>query len=77
MKKKELYLAWKKVIRETHKRSKLGDCLKDKNIAQIGDLLLCAQVLLGKIEAEENNVFNSVIYKKTMNFYCAQMIKYV
>lgn len=76
MTKLQIQLAWKKVINETHKRSKLGKQLKDKNISRLGNLLLYAQVLLGKIETEKNNIFNSIIYKKTINFYCAGMKKY-
>lgn len=77
MTKSQIQLARKKVIRETHKRSELGERLKDKNISQLGTLLLFVQVLLNKIEADENSVFNSILYKKTMDFYCAQMNKYV
>ena len=77
MNKRQLYLSWEKVIRETHKRSILGDRLKDKNIILLGELLLYAQALLTKIEANENVVFNSMIYKKTMNFYCTRMKNYV
>lgn len=57
-----------KVIREMHKRPKLGDRLKGKNVTQFGELLLYAQVLLDKIEAGKNNAFNSILYKKTMSF---------
>ena len=75
MTKSPIQLAWRKVIRETHKRPKLGERLKNKEILRLGDLLLFAQVLLDKIEAGENNTFNSTLYRKTMNFYCAQMQK--
>lgn len=68
--------AWRKIICETHKRPKLGEHLKDKNISQLGDLLLFAQVLLEKIDTGENNTFNSALYRKTINFYCTQMKKY-
>ena len=77
MTKSQIQSAWRKVIRETHKRSKLGERLKDKNISRLGVLLLFAQVLLDKIEACENNAFNSILCRKTINFYCAQMKKYV
>lgn len=77
MTKKQIQIEWKKVIRETHKRSKFGDRLKNKNIILLGELLLYAQALLAKIEGGENNAFNSSIYKKTMNFYCAQVKEYV
>ena len=53
MTKKQLQKEWNKMIDETHKRSKLGEHLKDKNILLLGDLLLYAQVLLGKIETGE------------------------
>ena len=77
MTKKQLQKAWKKVTCETHKRLKLGERLKDKRISLLSELLLFAQVLLSKIEAGQNRSFNSMIYKKTMNFYCKQMISYV
>lgn len=76
MTKKQLQKAWEKVTREARKRSKLGKRLKNKKIPMLGELLLFAQVLLSKIEAGENRDFNSIIYKKTMNFYCKQMKSY-
>ena len=77
MTKKQVQKEWDKIINETHKRSGLGDLLKDKNVSLLGDLLLYAQVLLDKIEMGENTAFNEMIYKKTMNFYRAQMNEYV
>ena len=77
MTKSQIQLAWKKIICETHKRSMLGKQLKNKKISRLGALLLFAQILLDKIEADENSVFNSILYEKTVNFYCAQMNKYV
>lgn len=77
MTKSQIQLAWKKVISETHKRPKFGERLKNKNISQLGDLLLFSQVLLNKIEQGENTAFNGMIYRKTINFYCSQMKKYV
>lgn len=77
MTKSQIQSAWKKVIHEIHKRPRLGERLKDKSISQLGDLLLFAQVLLNRIEAGENNAFNSVLYRNTINFYCTQMKKYV
>ena len=77
MTKKQLQKEWEKVISETHKRSTLGEHLKDKKISLLGDMLLFTQVLLSKIEAGENIAFNSLIYKKTINFYYMQMKKYV
>ncbi len=76
MTKTQIQLAWRKVIRETHKRPMLGERLKEENISRLGDLLLFIQAFLGKIEAGENNGFNDMIFKKTMNFYCEQMKKY-
>lgn len=77
MTKSQIQLAWKKVINETHKRSKIGKRLRNKEISRLGDLLLFAQVILDKIEAGENNISNSTLYRKTINFYCAQMKKHV
>lgn len=76
MTKSQIQSAWKKIIRETHKRSKLGIRLKEKRISLLGDLLLYAQVLLEKIELGENIKFNTLIFEKTINFYCAEMKKY-
>lgn len=64
MTKAQRQLAWEKVVRETHKRAKLGE------------LLLIAGALLEKIERGKNKKFNAIIFKKTMNFYCKQMKKY-
>jgi hypothetical protein len=77
MTKPQIQLAWKKVIEEVHKRPILGERLKNKNISQLGDLLLFTQILLNKIETGENIIFNELLYKKTINFYCTQMKKYV
>lgn len=76
MTKSQIQSAWKKVISETHKRPNLGERLEDKNISCLGNLLLYTQALLDKIEAGENSIFNEMIYKKTINFYCQQMRKY-
>ena len=76
MTKSQIQLAWGRIIRETHKRPKL-ERLKKENISRLGDLLLSAQILLSKIEAGKNVVFNAIIYKKTMDFYYIQMKKYV
>jgi hypothetical protein len=77
MTKLQIQLEWEKITRETHKRSKLGERLKGENISQLGDLLLYAQALLNKIETDKNITFNEMIYKKTINFYCTQMKRYV
>lgn len=76
MTKSQIRSGWRKVIYETHKRPRLGERLKDKSTSKLGDLLLFAQVLLDKIEAGENNAFNSALYRETINFYCTQMKKY-
>lgn len=75
MTKKQLEKEWKKIISETHKRINLGERFKDKKISLLGYVLLYAQILLNKIEVGENSIFNEMIYKKTINFYCAQMKK--
>lgn len=76
MTKTQIQLAWDKVISETHKRSKLGEKLKEEKVSLLGDLLLASSTLLEKIERGENGRFNAVIFKKTMNFYCEQMKNY-
>lgn len=76
MTQRQLQKEQKRVINEIHKRSGMGELLKDKKISLLGDVLLCAQVLLEKIETGENSVFNGMIYTKTINFYFTQMKKY-
>lgn len=73
--KSQIQLAWKKVISETHKRSNLGEKLKEREVALLGDLLLSAGALLEKVERGENKDFNAIIFKKIMSFYCNQMEK--
>ncbi|MFH0739582.1 MAG: hypothetical protein V1819_00645 [bacterium] len=68
MTKTQIQLAWRKVIRETHKRPKLGEKLKEEKILLLGDLLLASSVLLEKIERGENIGFNAVIFKKNNEF---------
>jgi len=81
MTKKQLQLAWKKVIKEIHNipdRDAFKRNLKQyQKIIMLRELILFCQVLLGKIETGGNTVFNTIIFKKTINFYCAQMKKYV
>ncbi len=77
MVKSQLQLAWKNITDETHKRSKLDERLQEKKISQLGNLLLSAQILLGKIEAGKDVAFNTLIFKKTMNFYRVQMKQHV
>lgn len=81
MTKKQLQSAWKKVIKKTHKIPN-WDALKRnlrqyQKVVMFRKLILFCQALLGKIETGENTAFNTIIFKKTMNFYCAQMKKYV
>ena len=81
MTKKQLKKAWEKVIKETHKIPD-WDALKRNSrqyqkVVMFRELILFCQVLLGKIETGENTAFSEMIYKKTINFYCAQMKKYV
>jgi len=73
----QMQLAWKKVTKETHKRSKLNCKLNNINALQLGNLLLYAQILLSKIEVSKDTAFNEMIYKKTIRFYCTQMNKHV
>jgi len=77
MTKLQIQLAWKRITIETHKRSKLCEQLKSRNVSRLGDLLLYTQILLGRIESDRNIIFNEEIYRKTIDFYCKQMEKYV
>ena len=76
MTKTQIQLAWDKVISEIRKRSKLGEKLKEEKISLLGDLLLASSALLEKIERGEKARFNTMIFKKTINFYCEQMKNY-
>ncbi|MCX5783784.1 MAG: hypothetical protein NTW04_05035 [Elusimicrobia bacterium] len=73
----EIRLGWKQIISETRKRTKLGVRLGERKISRLGDLLFISQVLLGRIMAGENNAINSLVFRKTMNFYTKQMKKYI
>ncbi len=76
MTKLQIQLAWGKVISETHERPKLGEKLKEEKVSLLGDLLLVAGAILGKVERGENPRFNAIIFKKTMRFYCVRMKEY-
>ena len=81
MTKSQIQSAWKKVVKETHKIPD-RDALKRNSrqyqkVVMLRELILFCQVLLGKIEAGENAIFNGIIFKKTFNFYCAQIKRYV
>lgn len=76
----QIQSAWKKVLKETH-RIPDWDMLKRnpiqyRKVVANRELILFCQVLLGKIENGENMALNSLILKKTMNFYCAQTKRY-
>ena len=74
MTKKQLQKAWKKVIKETQKIPDWNALKKDskqyQRVVGLRELILFCQALLGKIEMGENAVFNGIIYKKTIKFYC-------
>lgn len=81
MTKSEIQSSWKKVIKEVSKVpdwDKLEKSQKQyQRVIICRELLLFCQVLLRKIEVGENKDFNSMIFKKTMNFYCDQIKRYV
>ncbi|MBI3306027.1 hypothetical protein HYZ82_02735 [Candidatus Nomurabacteria bacterium] len=81
MTKSQIQLAWKKVIKETHKTPNWGTLKRNskqyKRVVILRELILFCRILLEKIEIGENIPFNTIIFKKTMNFYCGQMKKYV
>ena len=81
MTKSQIQLAWKKVIKETHKIpdwNALQRVPKQyQRVVGLRELILFCQVLLGKIEIGENIAFNEIIYKKTIKFYCEQIKEYV
>lgn len=71
MTKKQLHKEWKKIIREVHDKPK---CITPypKKIVFVRELLLFAQVILGKLEDKENVLFNSELYQKIMTEYYRQ-----
>lgn len=81
MTKSQIQLAWGKVIKETHKTPDWDSLKRNskqyKKVVMLRELILFCQVLLRKIGTGENTAFNAIIFKKTLNFYCAQMKKYV
>lgn len=76
-----LQRSWKVVIKETHKIPHWETLKKSpkkyRSVVLLRELLLFCQILLNKIESGEDIAFNSMIYKKTINFYCAQMKEHV
>jgi len=80
MTKSQIKKSWEKVIDETHKLPNWEIIKKNKEqyqrVVSLRELLLFCQVLLNKIESGENNALNSLIFNKTINFYCEQMGKY-
>lgn len=81
MTKSQIQLSWKKVIKEIHKIPDWEKLEKNQKrherVVILREFLLLCQALLRKIETGENITFNTMIFKKTMNFYCAQIKKYV
>lgn len=81
MTKSQIKLAWKKVIKETHKISDWQIYKRNskqyQKIVALRELLLFCQVLLTKIESGENSSINNLIFTKTMSFYCEQIKNYV
>lgn len=81
MTKSQIKLAWKKVIKETHKipdwQIYKRNSRQYQKIVALREILLFCQVLLSKIESGENSLINNFIFTKTMSFYCEQIKKYV
>ena len=48
-----------------------------QEVVMLRELILFCQTLLQKIEAKENVRFNTIIFRKIINFYCAQIKRYV
>lgn len=77
----QIQSARRKIIKETS-RIPNWDILKRnskqlKKVIMLRELLLFCQILLGRIEAEEDITFNPMIFKKTFDFYCTQIGRYV
>jgi len=71
MTKKQLQKEWNKIITEVHDRPKCRTPYPQE-VVLARELLLLAQVLLGKLEDKENVLFNSELYQKTITEYYRQ-----
>lgn len=64
---------WKSIVKEVHDKPKCATPYP-KDVAQMRDLLLFAQVFLGKIGNNENVPFNTIVYQKIMAEYYRQKL---
>ena len=71
MTKKQLQKEWNKIITEVHDKPECITPYPEK-VVFVRELLLLAQVLLGKLEDKENVLFNSELYQKTVTEYYRQ-----
>ncbi|MDD5144856.1 MAG: hypothetical protein PHW72_01910 [Candidatus Pacebacteria bacterium] len=62
---------WQKISSETHEGPEYKPPYPKRTILT-RELLLCAQVILGKIENKEEILFNNALYEKVMNEYYHQ-----
>lgn len=81
MTKSQIQSAWERLTKEIHKipdwKALRRNSERYRKVVMLRELILFCQVILGKIGAGEDTAFNAVIFKKTVNFYCAQIKKYV
>ncbi|KKW11589.1 MAG: hypothetical protein UY50_C0010G0014 [Parcubacteria group bacterium GW2011_GWA2_49_9] len=81
MTRSQIQSAWKKVLKETQRVPNWDILTRSskqyKKVVMLRELLLFCQVLLGRIGEEQNATFNSIIFKKTFNFYRTQIRSYV
>ena len=69
MKKQEIQKEWKKLISESTQNKPNIEGVYPPNIVRNRELLLLAQLELGKIEVGKNIKFHTEIYKIIMNHY--------
>jgi len=69
MTKREIQKGWERIRLETLENKPKIEGSYPKGVTRMRELLLFAQVALGKIGAGENIALNEKLYQKTMNFH--------
>jgi hypothetical protein len=69
MTKREIQKEWERIGFETLENKPKIESPYPRAVMRMRELLLFAQVALGKVEAGENIVFNEELYQKTVSVY--------
>jgi len=73
MTKKRLQKEWKKIISEVHDKPKCQTPYPSE-VVRVRELLLFAEVILGKIETRDKVTFHEELYEKIMPEYYRQKL---